>query len=465
MARQLGRKAQDWWTLDEDGIQTVPILKKIQHAKTRESFSSARNNDNNDSRMYRVRPVVQSPMSSYLYSDPTETAIAASKRHESRNNSNNSSHQPPSSSSPPPPTSLQKRAPGRPYAALPGDAAFSNRGIDDEDDLDQTYRPRCKRRPRPPVQLRPRRDFDSLKRIFSPYNHVDDFGSMDDEYDQQQKNNSNHNSNERPGPAQTNGNGNSSNKYRPATTTPSHLKDRFEERLDSMLGIRENGEVYNRWVERDCNDENNVVGDDEEYDAFALAQGRRQHSKKRGRQSGYHPLRSDVASRNYLGGVGGYYGGILTSILFGGRSRPPKSSMARPSCADRARNYDSSSRHSSPSPSSSSPLTDIRNCVGDSLLTIPSDLGRAGNSLCQWASVRGAVPQPLVALSVVTAAVCGRQSRIWAMVLALSALRTIGELVTNAQRGLWYDSYYDEGEEQGGKVGSFYGGRPTEAIN
>jgi hypothetical protein len=189
--------------------------------------------------------------------------------------------------------------------------------------------------------------------------------------------------------------------------------------------------------------------------AFALAQGRRRHSKKRSRQSGYHPLRSDVASRNNIGGVGRYYGGILTSILFGGRSRPPKSSMARPSRAERARNYDSSSRHSSPSPLSSSPLAGIGNGGGGSLLTILSDLGRAGNSLCQWASVRGAVPQPLVVLSVATAAVCGRQSKIRAMVLALLALRTIGELVTNAQGGLWYDSYYEEGdqEEQGGEVG------------
>jgi hypothetical protein len=48
---------------------------------------------------------------------------------------------------------------------------------------------------------------------------------------------------------------------------------------------------------------------------------------------------------------------------------------------------------------------------------------------CRWASVRGAVPQPVVVVGVLSAAVCAsRRRRLVAVTAALALFRTLGEL-------------------------------------
>lgn len=50
--------------------------------------------------------------------------------------------------------------------------------------------------------------------------------------------------------------------------------------------------------------------------------------------------------------------------------------------------------------------------------------------ICRWASVRGAVPQPIVVMGVTSAFLCARPGkRLWTVSLSLIAMRTIGELI------------------------------------
>jgi hypothetical protein len=63
--------------------------------------------------------------------------------------------------------------------------------------------------------------------------------------------------------------------------------------------------------------------------------------------------------------------------------------------------------------------------------------------ICRWASVRGAVPQPIVVMGVTSAFLCARpRKRLWAVSLALIAMRTIGELIHGYVYGdeNWEDS-------------------------
>jgi len=57
--------------------------------------------------------------------------------------------------------------------------------------------------------------------------------------------------------------------------------------------------------------------------------------------------------------------------------------------------------------------------------------------LCEWASVRGALPQPLVVFSVITAALStrARQGRLTTVIVTLLALRTLGEVIHGYQFG------------------------------
>jgi hypothetical protein len=50
-----------------------------------------------------------------------------------------------------------------------------------------------------------------------------------------------------------------------------HWKDRLEERFDSMLGIHEDGALYNKWEQQMAEDRRNEGGND----AFSVAQGRK----------------------------------------------------------------------------------------------------------------------------------------------------------------------------------------------
>ena len=63
--------------------------------------------------------------------------------------------------------------------------------------------------------------------------------------------------------------------------------------------------------------------------------------------------------------------------------------------------------------------------------------------MCRWASVRGALPQPFVVFSVVTAALSARRKRLLAATITLLALRTLGEVLHGYVYGNedWEDDY------------------------
>ena len=72
--------------------------------------------------------------------------------------------------------------------------------------------------------------------------------------------------------------------------------------------------------------------------------------------------------------------------------------------------------------------------------------------LCEWASVRGALPQPLVVFSVITAALStrARQGRLTTVIVTLLALCTLGEVIHGYRFGDedgWDDDDDDVEEE------------------
>lgn len=67
--------------------------------------------------------------------------------------------------------------------------------------------------------------------------------------------------------------------------------------------------------------------------------------------------------------------------------------------------------------------------------------------VCRWASVRGAVPQPIVVMGVTSALLCARpRKRIWTALLSLIAMRTIGELIHGYVYG---DEDWEDGLDDG----------------
>ena len=64
------------------------------------------------------------------------------------------------------------------------------------------------------------------------------------------------------------------------------------------------------------------------------------------------------------------------------------------------------------------------------LKTILKTILLVSSYTCRWASVRGAVPQPVVVMGVGSAAICARpRRRLQVVVFTLLAIRTIGEFI------------------------------------
>lgn len=180
-----------------------------------------------------------------------------------------------------------------------------------------------------------------------------------------------------------------------------HWKNRFEERLDSMLGLHENGDFYNRWTSQFENDESESGSSD----AFSVAQGRR--SKKKQSKSSNGPLWGEDG--NWL------------SFLFVG----PQTRKGNP--FDNRLGLESGSL-----------LVFFRACF-KSFLVLSSHL-------CSWASTRGSLPQPVVVLGVTSAVLCAEpRRRLSTVVITLLLLRTVGELLHSYTYGSndWDDDVSD----------------------
>ncbi len=76
-----------------------------------------------------------------------------------------------------------------------------------------------------------------------------------------------------------------------------------------------------------------------------------------------------------------------------------------------------------------------------SFVLVASALGR-------WASVRGALPQPLVAVGVISAGLSARPSyRVQSIIITLVLLRTLGELIHGYGDANAQDDFYDDDED------------------
>jgi hypothetical protein len=201
-------------------------------------------------------------------------------------------------------------------------------------------------------------------------------------------------------------------------TEARHWKDRLEEQFDSMLGIHEDGGFYNKWEQQMGEDRRNEGGND----AFSVAQGRKpKPSGVFGRRRKYDkPIWEEE--------------GNLISLLFG------RSSSGGSLLFERLLDHNSGS------------LLNFFESVFRSFLLVASYVSR-------WATVRGAIPQPLVVFGLISAGICARpRRRLRTIVITLLALRTAGELVHGYVYGEqgWEDEedFEDEDEDvdlQGGE--------------
>ena len=179
-------------------------------------------------------------------------------------------------------------------------------------------------------------------------------------------------------------------------------KDRLEERLDAMLGIHKNGEYYKRWVFEEEVDKANEGGND----AFSVAQGRA--SKKS------HRRKKGVYEKPF------WEENNLIATLFG--KSPP---------SDYGRIFE-----------------------GGYLLPICKTIIKSfivfATTACEWASVRGSLPQPVVVVGVTSCVVSARPGkRLLTLAVVLGIFRIIGELVHEGLHGNedWEDEKADsEGE-------------------
>mmetsp|Transcript_8980 Transcript_8980/g.24668 ORF Transcript_8980/g.24668 Transcript_8980/m.24668 type:complete len:268 (-) Transcript_8980:51-854(-) len=172
-------------------------------------------------------------------------------------------------------------------------------------------------------------------------------------------------------------------------------KDRMEEQFDYLLGIHQDSQYYNRWVNQEREDERNVEG----TDAVSYARGRAPQPGRK-RRIGERPIWEEEDS--------------LLSMLFG----TDKQAQHRDDMFYRPMSFLGSG----------------------SLIKILQTLLRSSSLLaggvCRWASVRGSLPQPVVVVGAVSAVLSSRPgSRLRNLFLTLLVIRAAGELL----HGYMYD--------------------------
>ena len=268
-------------------------------------------------------------------------------------------------------------------------------------------------RPTPPQADRPR------KRVYSPYNNNNDNTVFDDRdvidrvgefladtadkfmwgrYDEDRPKDY---SRQRDQPKKPSHRRPASNKRKPSQRK--HWKDRLEERLDSMLGLHEEGDFYRKWAEREEKEKQEQGGND----VFSVAQGRQ--PKRRQKPIHDKPFWEEE--------------GNLVSLLFGRTKR----------------GGDLFFDHRLGSGSGS--LLFLIRATLRSFLMVAS-------YLCRWASTQGALPQPVVVVSVFTAGICARPRRRLATVaITLLLMRTVGEVLHGYAFG---SDGWEDGEEEDG---------------
>jgi len=174
-------------------------------------------------------------------------------------------------------------------------------------------------------------------------------------------------------------------------------KDRLEERLDSMLGVHEGGEYYNRWAGQEDIEKESEGGND----AFSVAQGRAPKRKRHGKKKRKYD-RPFWEQENLIGAL---FGKVAPPglDLFGGVGLLPF----------------------------------FKTLIKSSVLL--------ATNACEWASVRGSLPQPVVVVGVTSLVLSARPGkRLLAMAVSLIAFRIFGELI---HEGLYADEDWEDFEE------------------
>lgn len=178
-------------------------------------------------------------------------------------------------------------------------------------------------------------------------------------------------------------------------------RDRVEERFDSMLGIHENGEYYSRWAREEEEEELEEHG----TDVLSYARGQSPKKKTRGRRKGkvYDKPFWDVEN--------------AVSRLFG---RTPPSGYAGIRIGKVGN------------------VLPILKATTKSLVVL-------GSSACEWATVRGSLPQPVVVVGIFSCTLSARPGRrLLALAVSLFAFRIFGELI---HEGLYGDLDWEEDDD------------------
>lgn len=177
-------------------------------------------------------------------------------------------------------------------------------------------------------------------------------------------------------------------------------KDKMEEQFDYLLGIHEDGDYYNRWI----NDEDDKRQSTDSTEGVPNT-GRRKARSGKKRQPYEKPIWEEEGS--------------LLSMLFG---------------TDDGRGQRKDMFYQSPSTFGSGSVVKIIQTLLRSATLVTS-------GVCRWASVRGSLPQPIVVIGVLSSVLSSRPgSRIRNLIFAVLALRAVAELLhgyTNDDTDFW----------------------------
>jgi hypothetical protein len=192
--------------------------------------------------------------------------------------------------------------------------------------------------------------------------------------------------------------------YRSVYKGNRHWKDRLEQQLDTWLGINKGDGYYNSWMERE---QEETAGQSDKNDAYSVAQGRQRRDQ--------HKVRPKQSNKPIWEQEGN-----LISLLFGRTQNGHR--LPFDHWLD----------------SNSGSLVFVFQTLFRSAMLCASYIGR-------WASVRGALPQPVVIMGVTAAGLCARpRHRVRAIIISLILLRTLGEVV----HGALYDNEHWEDDTE-----------------
>ena len=216
------------------------------------------------------------------------------------------------------------------------------------------------------------------------------------------------------GPDSTKGGDDQKQKGPKKSSKARYWKDRLAEQFDYALGLHDDGKYYNRW----------------EVELKEGKQGTKQPGSKRwAKQSGNQRNNGDVPVWEEEGN--------LISLLFGRRPSGGQLSF------ERFMDQELSSKFL---------LVNFFRTFFKGILTFSS-------YTCRWASVKGALPQPIVVMGLVSAVLCARpRHRLSVLGLTLLALRTTGELLHGYVNNNWDDANYREYDDEENDVADGHNG-------